>query len=72
MHKVIRKRIRLDENGVNIVADIDAVIAINTGGGKRSQTVAHSSHNVAQGGAARRTAPDAAPAESHDPPKETP
>lgn len=73
MHKVIRKRIRRDEDGVNIVADIDAVIAINTGGGaQHSQTVSHSSHVVAQSRAARPSAPDGAPAESQDPPKETP
>jgi hypothetical protein len=73
MHKVIRKRIRRNENGVNLVADIDAVIAVNTGGdAKRSQTVSHSSHVVAQGPTARRNAPETAPAESNDPPKETP
>jgi hypothetical protein len=71
MHRVIRKRIRLDEGGVNIAADIDAVIAINTGDdAKVSHTAAHSSHVVVQGAAGRRAQPDATPQDPDEPPKE--
>lgn len=73
MHKVIRKRIRQDKDGVNIAADIDAVIAINTGeDAKTSRTVVHSSKTVVQGAAADHSDPDASPRDSDVPPKETP
>lgn len=71
MHKVIRKRIRHDRDGVNIAADIDAVIAINSGEDAGvSQTTARSSHVVVQGAAARRAERDRTPADSDDPEKE--
>ena len=71
MHKVIRKRIRHHEDGVNVAADVDAVIAINTGAdATSSRTVVHSSHSVVQGTGAQRSKPDASPPESDDPPKE--
>lgn len=70
MRRVISKRIRHNKGGVNIAADIDAVIAINTGDdAKLSHTVAHSSHTVAQGA---RTEPDTSPPDADDPPKEKP
>lgn len=66
MRKVIRKRIRRSASGVNIAADIDAVIAINTGeDAKTSRTVVHSSHNVVQGTAADE--PDRSPPDPNDP-----
>lgn len=69
MRKVIRKRIRRSASGVNIAADIDAVIAINTGeDAKTSHTVVHSTHNVVQGTAADE--PDASPPDPNDPEKE--
>ncbi len=73
MHKVIRKRVRRSEGGVNIAADIDAVIAINTGEGSRvTRTEAHSSHTVVQGEPAGRDAPDAPPTQTPDPQEDTP
>jgi hypothetical protein len=73
MHKVIRKRVRRTDGGVNIAADIDAVIAINTGNDARAtRTEAHSSHTVVQGEAAGRDAPGAPPTETPDPQEDTP
>jgi hypothetical protein len=60
MQRIIRKRIRHNRDGVNLAADIDAVIAINTGqDASVSQTTARSSHVVVQGAAARRATADA-------------
>lgn len=65
MRKVIRKRIRRSASGVNIAADIDAVIAINSGeDAKTSHTVVHSTHNVVQGTADE---PDRLPPDPNDP-----
>jgi hypothetical protein len=73
MRKTITKRIRHSDGGVNIAADIDAVIAINTGeDAKASRTEAHSSHVVVQGVAGRRSRPRDPTADANDPPKETP
>lgn len=73
MHKVIRKRIRHHRDGVNVAADIDAVIAINTGEDAGvSQTTARSSHVVVQGAAARRAERDRAPADTNDSTEEKP
>lgn len=70
MRKVIRKRIRRSASGVNVAADIDAVVAINTGeDAKTSRTVVHSSHNVVQSSAADD--PDASPPDPNDPEKES-
>lgn len=71
MHKVVRKRIRHNKDGVNIAADIDAVIAINTGADARSShATAHSSHVVVQSTTARRAKPETPAPDSDDPPKE--
>lgn len=73
MHNVIRKRIRHKQDGVHVVADIDAAIAINTGAdGKASRTVVHSSHTAVQGAAGDHAGPDASSPPSDDPPKEKP
>ena len=73
MHKVIRKRVRRTEGGVQLAADIDAVIAINTGEDRRvTRTEAHSSHTVVQGEAAGRDAPDAPPTATPDTQEDTP
>ena len=73
MHKVIRKRIRRNEDGVNVAADVDAVVAINTGAdAMSSRTVVHSSHTVVQGAAGDGSEPKASPPASDDRPKEKP
>lgn len=73
MHKVIRKRVRRKDGGVNIAADIDAVIAINRAENARvTRTEAHSSHTVVQGETAGRDAPGAPPTEAPDPQEDTP
>jgi hypothetical protein len=65
MRKVFRKRVRHSEGGVNIAADIDAAVAVNTGkDGSTSHTVVRSTHHVAQGATGHRDRPDPAP----DPP----
>lgn len=72
MHRVIRKRIRHNRDGVNIAADIDAVVAINTGADSNvSHAAARSSRVVVQGASGRRTKP-AAPADPTDSAKEKP
>jgi hypothetical protein len=73
MHRVIRKHVRHHEEGVNIAADIDAVIAINTGeAATTSRTVVRTSNSVVQGPGGQRRTPDAAPPDSDDRPKEKP
>lgn len=73
MHKVIRKRVRHNRDGVNIAADIDAVIAINTGANPaRSHASARSSHVVAQGASRRAATPEAPPPDPTEPVKEKP
>lgn len=73
MRKVIRKRIRLDRSGLNVAADLDAAIAINTGrDAEASHTVARSSHTVAQGVAGQRDQPDEPPSDPSGPPEEAP
>jgi uncharacterized protein YjlB len=73
MRKVIRRRIRHDDGGVNVAADIDAVIAVNAGeDAGTSHTVLRSSHTVVQGaGAAGRTA-DASRPDANDLTEEKP
>jgi hypothetical protein len=66
MRKVIRKTVRRSGDGLDLVADVDAVIAINTQRGGVSRTEAHSSHSVVQGGAGERDQPDE-PSEKHTP-----
>lgn len=72
MRKVIRKRIRRSDGGVNIAADIDAVIAINTGeDAKTSRTAVHSSHRVVQRSAGAQGESDASSPDPDDPSKES-
>ena len=71
MRKVIRRRIRRSGGGLNVVADVDAAIAINTGeDAKVSETVVRSSHSVVQGDAGGRDQPDGSPDDPEGPPKE--
>jgi hypothetical protein len=73
MRKVIRKRIRHSDGGLNVAADIDAVIAVNTGAdAATSHTVVRSSHTVVQGAGAGRPDRDATPPDARDHPKEKP
>jgi hypothetical protein len=75
VRRIIRKSVRLDEDGLSIAADLDAVISINVGSsGGVSRSEARSSHNVVQGGAGQRDQPDE-PSEEQGPgpsKKETP
>lgn len=72
MRRVIRKRIRRDEDGLNLAADVDAVIAINTDGdAKVSRTVVRSSPNVVQG-TGHRDQPARSPSDPDGPAKEKP
>jgi hypothetical protein len=73
MRKVIRRRIRRSEGGVNLAADVDASISVNTGNeGETTHTQVRSSHSVVQGGAGGRDRPDE-PRREHDrSPKERP
>jgi hypothetical protein len=48
MRKVVRKRVRRQEKGVNVAADVDAVIAINTGEGEHQHVSAKSRRTVRQ------------------------
>jgi hypothetical protein len=71
VHRVIRKRIRIDDDAVNLVADIDAVISINTGDGDTPSPVVHSSsQNFAQDDAGARDQPARSPSDSDGPSKE--
>jgi hypothetical protein len=67
---VIRKRIRIDGDAVNLVADIDAVISINTGGGDEPPPVVRSSQGLAQGNAGEQDQPETPPSDSNGPDKE--
>jgi hypothetical protein len=70
VHRVIRKRIRINGDAVNLVADIDAVISINTGGGDQSPPVVHSSESFAQSDAGERGQPETSPSDPTGPSKE--
>jgi hypothetical protein len=71
VHRVIRKRIRINDDAVNLVADIDAVISINTGDGDKPSPVVHrSSQSFEQGDAGARDQPETSPSDSHGPSKE--
>jgi hypothetical protein len=48
MREVFRKRIRRQGKGVNVAADVDAVVAINTGPGQRQHVSVQSEHSVRQ------------------------
>jgi hypothetical protein len=67
---VIRKRIRVNRDAVNLVADLDAVISINTGGGDESSPVVHRSTSIVQGNAGARDQPERSPSDSNGPDKE--
>jgi len=50
MRRVIRKHIRRDGPGVNIAADVDAVVAVNSGTpGQTTTTRSKSTQHVVQG-----------------------
>jgi hypothetical protein len=71
MRKVIRKRIRRDEEGLNLAADLDVAIAVTTGeDAQASRTVVRSSHSVVQGGAGQRDQPEPTQTDHEGPPKE--
>lgn len=74
VRKVIRKQLRHERDGVQLSADVDAVIAVNVGGGaKTTCTVVQSTHHVQQGGAGQRGQPDVPPEDPTGPTtKETP
>jgi hypothetical protein len=73
MRKVIRKRVRRNEGGVNLAADLDAAVAFNTGeDAARSRTVVRSTHTVVQGSAGQRDQPRDSPSDPKGPSKETP
>lgn len=73
MRKVIRKRIRRSDDGVSVAADIDVVVAINTGkDAEASHTVVRSSHSVKQGDAGQRDQPERSPTDPTGPSEETP
>jgi hypothetical protein len=49
VRKVIRRRIRRQEGGVNVAADVDAVVSINTGeSGQTSSTRVRSRRRIVQ------------------------
>ena len=73
MRKVIRRRVRRNEGGINIAADLDAAIAINTGeDAARSRTVVRSTHTVVQGDGGERDQPRDSPSDPKGPSKEMP
>ncbi len=67
---MIRKRIRIDGDAVNLVADIDAVISINTGDGTEPSPVVRSNQSFPQGNAGARDQPETSPSDSSGPTKE--
>ena len=49
MFRVIRKRVRREKGGVNLVADVDATVAANTGSsGERQRVKVRNRHSVVQ------------------------
>jgi len=73
MRRMVRKRVRRNDWGVNIAADLDAAIAINTGeDAAPSRTVVRSAHNVVQGSAGERDQPRDSPSDPKGPSKEMP
>jgi len=48
MRKVIKKRLRHEAEGLKVVADVDAVIAVNRGEGGESGAAAASRQKVVQ------------------------
>jgi hypothetical protein len=71
MRKVIRRRIRSEKDGVNVAADVDAVVSINTGEEAGfSHTTVRSSNRVVQGAAAEQDRSKRPPDDQSDPPQE--
>jgi hypothetical protein len=71
MRKVFRARLRRSEGTVNLAADVDAAIAVNTGDDARaSRTVVRSSHSVKQGEAGQRDHPEDSPNDPSGPSEE--
>jgi hypothetical protein len=71
MRKVIRKRIRSEKDGINVAADVDAVVSINTGEEAGfSHTTVRSSNRVVQGAAAEQDRSERPPDDQSDPPQE--
>jgi hypothetical protein len=67
MRKVIKRRIRRQVGGVNVAADVDAVVSINTGQeGQVTRTKARSRRRIVQ----RSGAPGGDPPERPDEPTE--
>ena len=72
MRRIIRKRVRRTVGGVNIAADLDAAIVVNTGeDATSSHTVVRSAHTVVQGPAGERDQPRESPPQSTGPSKES-
>jgi hypothetical protein len=59
MFRIIRERVRRQKGGVNVVADVDAVVAANTGSsGRRQRVKVRNRHSVVQRSSrARRSDP---------------
>lgn len=73
MRKVINKRIRRHLQGVDLVADVTAVIAVNAGADTHlSTSAAHSNQSVAQGDSGERDQPVETSSDDSGPRKEEP
>jgi hypothetical protein len=73
MHKVIRKRIRRSDGGIDVAIDLDAVIAINRGRDAQvTRTETHSRHTTVQGEAAGSDERGATPTDPPDTQEDTP
>jgi hypothetical protein len=73
MHRVIRKRVRRSDGGIDVAIDLDAVIAINRGlDAQVTRTEAHSRHTAVQGEAAASDERGAAPTDPPDTQEDTP
>ena len=71
VHRVIRKRIRIDGDAVNLVADIDAVISIYMGAGDQPAPVVRTSdQSFPRGDAGARDRPETSPSDANGPTKE--
>jgi hypothetical protein len=55
MRRVIRKQVRHREEGLNVAADVSAVVAVNRGGaGETTTTHSHATQRVVQDSRAKR------------------
>jgi hypothetical protein len=59
MARVFRKRVRQRKGGVNLVADVDAAVAVNRGASKRQRVNVRSRHTVVQRSPRTRSDPPA-------------